>query len=207
MKIVKLIILALSFSTAAFAQTNNAEVKVPFTLMSPNFNFADNLSSDFEFDGFGCNKTVTSSYSSCNSDNNRFPGFDCNGKNKIPNFMWSNVPKGTKSFAFTIFDPDAQTESGWWHFIIYNISPNIRSIKNGEFPAGSVIVANDGGMRSYMGMCPARKSGKHRYVFTIYALDVDRLDIPTNASGALASYLFNQHKIDTANLLGFYERK
>jgi len=138
---------------------------------------------------------------------NEFNGFGCNGKNIAPKIKWKNSPAETKSFAFTIYDPDAPTGSGWWHFVSYNISAKEKSIYANRLPKGSIIVANDSGSKDYMGPCPPIGHGKHHYHFNVYALDVENLDIPANATAAFAGYMINQHKIASATMVGIYERE
>lgn len=178
-----------------------------FIISSPDFKPNDTLSSDYEFNGFGCARTVTSIFSNCDSNPNRFKGLDCTGKNLAPTITWDNPPAETRSFALTVFDPDVQNRSGWWNYIVYDIPLSVRVFKDGLPPRDAIISTNDGGFRGYMGFCPARGSGKHRYIFTIYALDVDKLDVPQSATPGLVSYVLNQHKIATSSIVVFYERK
>ena len=62
------------------------------------------------------------------SMNQVFNGFGCTGKNISPQLEWNNAPKGTKSFAITIYDPDAPTGSGWWHWVVFDISKDTNQI-------------------------------------------------------------------------------
>jgi len=194
--------LATIFSAEIFAKTSE-----PFSISSPDFKYGDFLTKKFEFNGFGCNQVLPAMFDNCLSDPNRFKGLDCNGQNIAPTIKWQNPPQNTKSFAFTIYDPDALTDSGWWHFILFNIPPLTKSIKNAEVPLGATTIMNDGAIKTYMGLCPSKGSGVHRYIFTIYALDVEKLDLPPTAPAGLASYAIKQHSIASARLVGFYERK
>ncbi len=136
-----------------------------------------------------------------------FNGFGCDGKNIAPSVKWKNAPKETKSFAFTVYDPDAPTGSGWWHFASYNIAPNVSAIKNAQLPQGALAVNNDGGSKPYMGPCPPKGHGTHHYIFSVFALNVEKLELPQNASAALLGYMINQHKIAEAKITATYERK
>src|SRR5262245_17936750 len=57
--------------------------------------------------------------------------FGCTGKNLSPALQWSGAPAGTKSFAVTVYDPDAPTGSGWWHWIVFNLPPSTTSLAEG----------------------------------------------------------------------------
>lgn len=137
---------------------------------------------------------------------NEFDGFGCDGKNIAPNISWKNAPKDTKSFAFTVYDPDAPTGSGWWHYVVYDIPKETSKIDNAKLPAGAIAARHDGGERAYMGPCPPKGHGKHHYAFTVYALNVDKLDLTKSATAAHVGYMINQHKIASAKITGIYQR-
>src|SRR5574340_123730 len=109
-----------------------------------------------------------------------FNGFGCNGQNVSPELTWKDVPAGTKSFAVTVFDPDAPTGSGWWHWVVYNIPANVTSLPAGagadggkSLPEGAEMGRTDFGSKAYGGACPP--PGKpHRYVFTVHALKTEK---------------------------------
>ncbi len=183
-----------------------AKAEEAFSISSPNFFNGGGLSKENEFSGFGCAQAVLGPMDICTSNNNRFIGLDCNGKNKAPTITWSNAPAKAKSFAFSVFDPDMPTGTGWWHFLAYNITTNIHTIEDGKLPAGAIAAVNDSGTKYYMGPCPPRNQGKHRYVFTVYALDVDVLDVPQNATANLVAYAILQHRIASAAMIGSYGR-
>ena len=141
-----------------------------------------------------------------------FNGFGCDGKNISPKLVWTNTPKNAKSFAITIFDKDAKTGSGWWHWIVYNILTDVNLIENGAsnhkkiMPKDAVETINDYGTKGYGGVC-VLDNEKHNYVITIYALDVDKLDLPKKATPAVVRYYINQHKIATATINAFYGKE
>jgi Raf kinase inhibitor-like YbhB/YbcL family protein len=142
-----------------------------------------------------------------------FNGMGCPGQNISPEVSWDNLPKDTKSIAITIHDPDAPTGSGWWHWIVYNIPASVKSFSQGEgksaeakLPNGAVQNTTDFGTSGYGGPCPPQGDAYHHYNLTVFALNVDKLDIPANATGAMAGYYINQHMIGKATLTGLYKR-
>lgn len=142
-----------------------------------------------------------------------FNGFGCTGDNLSPHLKWSNAPKGTKSFAITAYDPDAPTGSGWWHWQVVNIPKNVTEIATGAgrenidiAGQGSTQVGNDYGSKAFGGACPPSGHGVHHYRFTIHALSVEKLDLPENASGALAGYMINANTIESNTIESLYKR-
>lgn len=142
-----------------------------------------------------------------------FNGFGCTGENVSPELNWSNAPKGTKSFAVSVYDPDAPTGSGWWHWIVFNIPADILSLKAGAgdvsarlLPQGAVQNMIDYGFAGFGGACPPQGDKAHRYIFTVYALDVDKFDLDGKQSAAIAGYYINAHTIEKASLIAYYGR-
>lgn len=142
-----------------------------------------------------------------------FNGFGCTGENLSPHLSWSNAPQGTKSFALTAYDPDAPTGSGWWHWQIINmpvnvteLSMNAGSVKGDFTPVGSTQINNDYGSPSFGGACPPEGHGVHRYRFTLHAISVEKLELPADASGALAGYMINAHSIESSTIESLYKR-
>ena len=142
-----------------------------------------------------------------------FNGFGCTGANLSPHLKWSNAPEETKSFAITAYDPDAPTGSGWWHWQVVNIPKDVNEIAAGAGSQnaniarlGSMHIANDYGTYAFGGACPPSGHGVHRYRFTIHALSVEKLDLPQNASGALAGYMINANTIESNTIEALYER-
>ncbi|MEJ8848337.1 YbhB/YbcL family Raf kinase inhibitor-like protein [Variovorax rhizosphaerae] len=143
-----------------------------------------------------------------------FNGFGCTGKNISPALTWIGAPNGTKSFAVTVFDPDAPTGSGWWHWVVYNIPANAAGIPEGAgsadgkgLPAGSVQGRTDFGAPGFGGACPPPGDKPHRYIFTVYALKVDKLDIPAEATAAGVGYNIMANKLGSATFTAKYGRK
>ena len=142
-----------------------------------------------------------------------FHGFGCVGGDTSPQLKWTGAPKGTKSFAITAYDPDAPTGSGWWHWQIVNIPNTVTEVAVGAgntkkdlAPAGSMQIQNDYGSRGFGGACPPAGHGVHHYRFTIHALSVEKLELPLDASGALAGYMINANTIATSTIESLYKR-
>ena len=135
-------------------------------------------------------------------DNSSIPSeFTCDGRNICPQLSWEDVPDGAKSFALAVTDPDAPGGK-WIHWLVYDISKELREIKQGTSPMGAEEVENDFGRKSYGGPCPP--SGTHRYFFTVYALDVEHL------AGVKKRNFFDiveEHSIEKAEIRGLYKRR
>jgi len=140
-----------------------------------------------------------------------FKGFGCEGGNVSPSLAWKNAPADTKSFAITVYDPDAPTGSGWWHWLVFNIPASVTSLPAGagdpaagKTPAGAVQSKTDFGKAGYGGPCPPKGDKPHRYVFTVYALKADKIDADENASGALVGFMLNANKLGKASFTATY---
>jgi Raf kinase inhibitor-like YbhB/YbcL family protein len=143
-----------------------------------------------------------------------FNSFGCTGKNISPALKWSGAPKGTKSFAVTVYDPDAPTGSGWWHWVVYNIPGTASELPEGAgaadgkgLPAGSVQGRTDFGAPGFGGACPPSGDKPHRYIFTVHALKADKLDIPPDGSAALVGFMINANRLGKASFTAKYGRK
>lgn len=140
-----------------------------------------------------------------------FDGFGCHGNNQSPSLTWSSVPSATKSFAVTVYDPDAPTGSGWWHWIVYDIPASSRGlIENAGVAAMPLTVGkqgiNDFGNHTYGGACPPENAKPHRYVFTVYALKSDSISVPENASAALIGFSIQNAMLAKASITVHYSR-
>ena len=140
-----------------------------------------------------------------------FNGMGCTGKNISPELRWSGVPAGTKSFAVTVYDPDAPTGSGWWHWVVYNIPATAVAIPagagaaaGGGLPAGTVQGVTDFGVPGFGGACPPKGDKPHRYVFTLYALRVAKLDVPATATAAMVGFNLHANSIAKAMFTAHY---
>jgi Raf kinase inhibitor-like YbhB/YbcL family protein len=148
------------------------------------------------------------------SDEQAFDGMGCQGQNISPELRWSGAPAGTKSYALLLHDPDAPTGgAGWWHWIAYDIPAGTTELRKGAgksdgvaMPAGSASVPNDYGTPGYGGPCPPEGDKPHRYVFTVYALKVARLDLPKGAHAPVVGFVINANAIAKASVTGLYGR-
>lgn len=125
--------------------------------------------------------------------------FGCTGENVRPALEWNGAPDGAKSFAVTLYDNDAPTGSGFWHWVIFNIPSDVTKIAPDTTPKGSVEGNTDIGTPGYVGPCPPI-GRQHKYTFTVHALDVDKLDAPEGATAALTGFFIYQHSIAQATL-------
>lgn len=139
--------------------------------------------------------------------------FGCKGNNQSPELHWTNAPSGTKSFAVTMYDPDAPTGSGFWHWVLVNIPASATQLKRGAgnthaklSPAGSLQCNNDTGAPGYQGPCPPEGDSPHRYIITIYALNTDNLGTNINITAALTGFMLNKGTIAKASLIVYAKR-
>jgi len=136
--------------------------------------------------------------------------FGCTGGNISPQLSWSNAPEGTKSFVVSAYDPDAPTGSGFWHWAMFNIPASVSGLGGGitpdkGAPEGAVQSRADAGFASYLGACPPTGE-THRYIFTVTALSVGKLDLDQNASGALIGFMTNANALAKAAITVTYGR-
>src|SRR5580698_5976976 len=180
--------LAFGLSTLVFAASASA---APFTLKSTDFKEGAALADKQSFNSFGCS-----------------------GENVSPELEWANPPAGTKSFVLMVRDPDAPTGSGWWHWVVYNLPADAKTLPagagkadNSALPKGAAQGNTDFGAPGYGGPCPPPGSGAHHYVFTLFALKVDKLDIPAAATAAFVGFNVSANSLGKATLTGLYSRK
>lgn len=168
------------------SHTAKAEPIAPsdiFTLTSPDFKAGEVLKPEYSYNGFGCT-----------------------GKNLAPVLNWDHAPEASKYFALTVYDPDASTGSGWWHWLVVNIPKEAKSLDAAKLPEGAVTVQNDYGATSYGGPCPPVGDKSHRYIFTLYALK-DKIAVgDAHVPAAQIGYQINQLKIAQTEIIGYYGR-
>jgi Raf kinase inhibitor-like YbhB/YbcL family protein len=140
-----------------------------------------------------------------------FNGFGCHGENISPELSWSNAPAGTQSFAVTMYDKDAPTGSGFWHWLIFNIPANITELKSnagnismGLTPTGAVQSVTDFGHPGYGGPCPP-PGPIHEYLITVYALKT-KLNLDKNATPALVGFNLNANTIAKASIVMYAQQ-
>jgi Raf kinase inhibitor-like YbhB/YbcL family protein len=141
-----------------------------------------------------------------------FNGFGCSGQNVSPQLSWKGAPAGTKSFVVTVYDPDAPTGSGWWHWVVYNLPATTHALdsgaggEKGTLPAGAVQGKTDFGKPGFGGACPPVGDKPHRYIFTVYALKTEKLDVPADASPALIGFATRANSLGSATFTATYAR-
>ncbi|MBX9706947.1 MAG: YbhB/YbcL family Raf kinase inhibitor-like protein [Caulobacteraceae bacterium] len=128
--------------------------------------------------------------------------------NRSPHLKWSGAPEGTKSFAITCYDPDAPTGSGFWHWTVANIPADVTEIAaGGPVPAGAVEGRTDFGQPGFGGAAPPAGHGPHRYIFTVFAVDIETLDVVPENSGAIFGFNLHFHTLAKASITGVYENR
>ncbi|HVW70070.1 MAG TPA: YbhB/YbcL family Raf kinase inhibitor-like protein [Steroidobacteraceae bacterium] len=173
--------LALLLAAMPFA---GAAPTASFTLSSPDFPANGQMPEPFVYNAAGCT-----------------------GGNISPALKWTGVPAGTKSFVITLFDEDEHgTPSGWWHWIVYDIPGTSTGLPRGagaahSLPAGALHGRGDDGSEAYSGPCPDAGDPAHRYLFTIYALKVDKLPVAPGSSGAMVTYAVHEYTLAKATLI------
>jgi len=142
-----------------------------------------------------------------------FNGFGCSGENLSPQLYWENVPADTKSFAINMYDPDAPTGSGWWHWVLFDLPANTAELKEGAgdaskglLPAGAIQSITDFGQSGFGGPCPPVGSGYHQYIITVYALKTAKLGLDKTANPAMVGFYLNQNTIAKSSLVFYYKR-
>ncbi len=137
----------------------------------------------------------------------------CTGADRSPALSWSDAPAGTKSFAITMYDPDAPTGSGWWHWTVFNIPPTVHSLPENAgaahsslLPPGAIEGRTDFGFSNYGGPCPPVGDPPHHYEVTVYAVKVAQLPLDNQASGALVGFMLHFNTLATARTTGLYGR-
>lgn len=135
------------------------------------------------------------------------------GKDESPQLSWSGFPDGTKSFAVTVYDPDAPTASGFWHWSVANLPVTTTSLPagagtdgSGMLPEGAVQLRNDGGFAGFVGAAPPQGHGPHHYHVVVHALGVESLDISPEASPAYLGFNLFSSTIGRARLIGTFEQ-
>lgn len=161
-----------------------------FTLTSPDIADGSSIDKSFEFDSFGCS-----------------------GKNQSPVLLWRGAPVGTKSFAVHVYDPDAPTGSGFWHWYVIDLPAGVTELPanagaqgGAHLPKGARQIRNDYGSYAWGGMCPPPGDKPHRYIFTVHALSVERIDVPDDAPAALAGFMVNANTLAKASFTATYGR-
>mgnify|MGYP000001552899 FL=1 len=137
--------------------------------------------------------------------------FGCSGKNISPQLSWHGEPAGTKSFVVSIYDQDAPSGSGWWHWVVANIPAKMHELPQGagsdmsKLPNGALQTNTDFGKPGYGGPCPP-VGQTHRYTITVTALKVEKLDVTSDATGAMVGFMTNMNSLGKATKTVKYGR-
>jgi Raf kinase inhibitor-like YbhB/YbcL family protein len=134
------------------------------------------------------------------------------GRDESPQLTWSGFPEGTKSFAVTVYDPDAPTASGFWHWAVADLPATTTSLPAGAgtngrpLPEGAVQLRNDAGFAGFVGAAPPEGHGPHHYHVVVHAVDVESLGIPADATPAYLGFNLFSHTLGRARLIGTFEQ-
>jgi Raf kinase inhibitor-like YbhB/YbcL family protein len=135
------------------------------------------------------------------------------GEDRSPQLSWRGFPEQTRSFAVTVYDPDAPTASGFWHWAVADIPASVTELASGAgdeggatLPAGATQLANDAALRRYVGAAPPEGHGRHRYFFVVHAVDVPSLGLPEEARPAYLGFNLFSHTLGRATIVAWYER-
>jgi Raf kinase inhibitor-like YbhB/YbcL family protein len=135
------------------------------------------------------------------------------GQDVSPQLSWSGYPAGTKSFVVTVYDPDAPTASGFWHWAVVDIPAGVTDLASGtgdeggaRLPAGAFQLRNDSGSARYVGAAPPQGHGRHRYMTVVHAVDTESLGIDANATPAFLGFNLFLHTLGRAMIVPWYEQ-
>jgi Raf kinase inhibitor-like YbhB/YbcL family protein len=133
------------------------------------------------------------------------------GQDVSPQLSWSGFPEETRSFAVTVYDPDAPTLSGFWHWAVANLPADVTELPEDagdgrELPGGALELVNDAGMRRYIGAAPPPGHGVHRYYVAVHAVGVEKIELSEDASPAFLGFNLFQHAIARAVIHGTYQQ-
>jgi Raf kinase inhibitor-like YbhB/YbcL family protein len=136
------------------------------------------------------------------------------GEDVSPQLSWSGFPEETRSFAVTVYDPDAPTASGFWHWAVANLPATVTDLPAGVgdgsqkgFPGDAVTLANDAGMHRFVGAAPPPGHGAHRYIVVVHAVKVEKLEVTEDSSPAYLGFNLFSNAIARAVITGTYEIK
>jgi len=131
------------------------------------------------------------------------------GQNVSPPLKWSDAPEGTKSLALAVIDIHP-VANNWTHWLVINIPGKTASIQEAasgkNMPPGAAEFKNSFRTPGWGGPQPPRGTGPHTYVFTIYALDTDKLDLRPDAKPADFEKAIKGKVLGEASTRGTYEQ-
>ena len=131
--------------------------------------------------------------------------FGCNGGNQAPRLQWRGAPAATRSFAVTMFDPDAPTGSGFWHWLTWDIPAGVTSL-DGAVPTGAVSGTNDAGLTGFLGPCPPPGDRVHHYQLSVFALDAASLGLPATTRGAVLGFSMRLHILALGRIVATFSQ-
>lgn len=139
--------------------------------------------------------------------------FGAGGQDVSPELSWSGFPEGTRSFAVTVYDPDAPTASGFWHWAVVDVPGDVTRLPRGAgdergsgLPPGAFQLRGDGGVARFIGAAPPPGHGRHHYHVVVHALDVDSLGITADATPGFLGFNLFSHTLGRARIVATYER-
>jgi Raf kinase inhibitor-like YbhB/YbcL family protein len=140
--------------------------------------------------------------------------FGAGGDDASPQLSWSGFPPETRGFAVTVYDPDAPTPSGFWHWAVYGIPANVTELASGagsadggQLPSGAVQLRNDAGIAQYLGSAPPEGHGPHRYFLVVHAVDTDSLEmVDESSTPTLLSFVLSGHTLARGTIMATFER-
>lgn len=132
-------------------------------------------------------------------------GMGCSGGNTAPALHWSGAPAGTQSYIVTMYDPDAPTGSGLWHWSVFDIPGDSTGLPRGALPEGAIAARNDFSQNGFSGACPPQ-GATHRYQITLYAMPQKTLPLDATASGAMVGFFAHAGALASARLTATYGR-
>ncbi|MFC6157007.1 YbhB/YbcL family Raf kinase inhibitor-like protein [Kribbella jiaozuonensis] len=132
------------------------------------------------------------------------------GGNKSPQLSWSGFPAETKAFVVTCYDPDAPVVSGFWHWVLVNLPATVTELPAGagapeRLDNGAFHVRNDFGAKNFGGAAPPAGDQIHRYYFVVHAIDVEALDVDSDASPAVVGFNLAFHTLARAIVTPTYQ--
>jgi Raf kinase inhibitor-like YbhB/YbcL family protein len=130
------------------------------------------------------------------------------GEDRSPQLSWSGFPAETRGFAITVYDPDAPTTSGFWHWAVANVPVSVTELPSGAseggLPAGALQLRNDAGFPGFVGAAPPAGHGPHRYYVVVHALDTDDLGLPAEATPAYLGFNLFGHTLARATIVATF---
>ncbi len=149
-------------------------------------------------------RVTSSSFSDGGTIDPRYAEQGCGGQNVRPALMWEDAPEGTKSFAITIYDPDAPTGSGWWHWVVVDIPAGVTYLgEDAALPASAREWVNDYGYPGYGGACPP-PGPAHHYIHTVHALPFERIPVDDGTPSAPLRFTILANELASASITGLF---